>query len=67
MPVLSRYKEGVSWGQNAGQEWGLSELGKLLKVGVFHINLAGVMKNVRLVRVHCLRLLRRIQSDVLPS
>lgn len=39
MPVLSRYKEGVSWGQNAGQEWGLSELGKLLKVGVFHINL----------------------------
>lgn len=39
MPVLSRYKEGVSWGQNAGQEWGLSELGELLKVGVFHINL----------------------------
>lgn len=39
MPVLSRYKESVSWGQNAGQEWGLSELGELLEVGVFHINL----------------------------
>lgn len=39
MPVLSRYKEGVSGGQNAGQEWDLSELGELLEVGVFHINL----------------------------
>lgn len=30
MPVLSRNEEGVSWGQNAGQEGGLGELGELL-------------------------------------
>lgn len=44
MPILSRYKEGLSWGQDAGQEWGLSELGELFHVGVLHINLQKARK-----------------------
>lgn len=45
MPILSRYKEGLSWGQDTGQEWGLSELGELVQVRVLHINLQKARKS----------------------